>query len=116
MGGLGHNRPPEEIPITEDERDEALRTSEEIKSALREDKRVNAQWLQLKWQQLQPLRSKLGAWVGDRITEFFSAGMPVAGAIFLGGVSCIALLKVMELFGVGAHACQIITLLATKLP
>ena len=64
-GGIGHNHPPNDVPLSPDEQAEALQTIEEVKAAIKDPPKMKKAW-----SALQPALLKIGAWSVAQIATF----------------------------------------------
>lgn len=81
-GGPGHNQP-DGIPLSGEDRDEALRSIEDIQKQLRRGKPVQPHWLSKKWAPVQKAITAFGGWamaLADRcITTLCEEGARATG-------------------------------------
>jgi hypothetical protein len=78
-GGIGHNRPPNESPLTEEDRKEILAKIEEAKNAAHSTKTQAASEVVSLWGEIKQGLSGFEKWSLDRINEFATEAMKEAG-------------------------------------
>ncbi|SIQ31988.1 hypothetical protein [Acidiphilium rubrum] len=78
-GRIGHNGPPDECAITEQDREEVLEKIKEAKEAAQSNEAEAASKLATLWRQIKEKLDGLGQWTLDRINDFTSEASKEAG-------------------------------------
>jgi len=78
-GGIGHNRPPDECALTEEDREEVLEKIEEAKKVAKSTEADAPSRLTTLWKQIKEKLGGIGQWTLDRVNDFTSEAFKEAG-------------------------------------
>jgi hypothetical protein len=78
-GGIGHNNPPDAIPLTEQERDEIVADIVKVRTATESGVGDTPSKIILAWEKTSPKLAAIGQWFLDRVTDFTTEASREAG-------------------------------------
>jgi hypothetical protein len=107
-GGLGHNEPPDDEPVTAEEKMVVLKAVSNLRMAVSSGSDVSV--LEAVWSGAAGIAAKLGSWMLNQIGTFFDTFTPAAGKAF-GKKSPYLLMAAVGVYYEGLHITDLITML-----
>lgn len=107
-GGMGHNGPPEDEPVTSEEKVVVLRAVSDLRMAVSSGSGQSI--LAAVWTGTAAITTKLGGWVLKQVDAFVNSFMPAAGKA-LGEKLPYLLIAAVDVYYEGAHITDLIAVL-----
>lgn len=114
-GQMGHNGPPDDLPVTPEEQAGTLVAIEEVKAAVSGIGEPDPVWLKKAWSRVTLVAEKLGVWALKQ-TDTFVTGITTEGGKAIGKNLHWLILLAIEIWMSSGRASELIEMVLRKMP